>query len=596
MMTEFMSQACERCWRRKQKCSRDIPACIQCRNASSTCVRRRFGSTVHEPDAGSETSIEALKSRIQNMKALLQRNTLQNVPTAPQPLTPSRSTGLGSNVSQSTQSPTVDLQDENQAQQNTHETMPVNVAYLSLSAMAERTDGEPFSTEGFSYLTLLHAARSVSGSNPTLSDGENEFLTGTLAEFRRNESLNIDLGGPEMRASFEKYVDMVMFNFPFMLSSDLESTYESVVRPGNDVESIQPEKVALVYLGVATGLLLSSHYTYKEMLGAELALRAVRLMPQVLGCSNHIPAIQCLTALTIYSMYTSFGGSTWHLLGLLMTRCVSAGMHTSRPSRQYLNGTEQVQNRRELWTLYILDTYVSTVLDRPFSLNDRDLKASAPSSPPTRFRDVEVEGVIFHHLVQHAKMLRLMRQTPDPETGILCHFINIRYWAENMPKTSVNREQSEIALSARGYVELLKNPSFLLDPDRPKVIGQSIEYFVRYIDNVENQLNSQAAAVPSLDAITFFTIGVIISRFTPAEESTNILFDASMKVSQISNILSMLATRHAPIRSLRDILSALQRPTHSLEFKQHLQSLTANSEIVISTSIRNLILEEGGFS
>lgn len=371
-----MPQACERCWRRKQKvsdlifcvrigpliwvsqCSRETPICLQCRNASATCIRRRFGSTVHDSDNRCETGIEALKSKIQDMKARLQECSYQISPSSSHVATHSGIVGLGSDATASSESPARDQSNTSQEHQSVHEGMQNNVGYLSLSAMAERTDGEPFSTDGLSYLTLLYAATGISGSNPTLSDKDNEFLTGSLTEFRRIDSLNVDLGGPEMRAAYLRYVDMVKMSFPFKSSPALLSAYESITSLSheNNLDGVPPETLALVYVGIATGLLLSSHYTYKEMLSAELAVRAVRLMPQVLGCGSHMPAIHCLTALTIFSMFTAFGGSTWHLLGLLMTRCVSAGIHTFRSANVPPDGAEQTQIRRELWTLYILDT------------------------------------------------------------------------------------------------------------------------------------------------------------------------------------------------------------------------------------------------
>lgn len=292
------------------------------------------------------------------MKARLQECSDQISPSSLHVATHPGVVGLGSDATASSESPAHDQSNVSQEHQSAHEGMQNNVGYLSLSAMAERTDGEPFSTDGLSYLTLLYAATGISGSNPTLSDKNNEFLTGSLAEFRHIDSSTIDLGGSEMRAAFLRYVDMVKMNFPFKSSAELLSAYESITWSSQDshLDGVPPETLALVHVGIATGLLLSSHYTYKEMLSAELVVRAVRLMPQVLGCGSHMPAIHCLTALTIFSIYTAFGGSTWHLLGLLMTRCVSAGIHTFRSTNVTPDSAEQTQIRRELWTLYILDT------------------------------------------------------------------------------------------------------------------------------------------------------------------------------------------------------------------------------------------------
>lgn len=61
-----------------------------------------------------------------------------------------------------------------------HHEMRDDVAYLSLSAMAERTDSQGLSAEGLSYLTMLYAATGISGSDLTLPLHENEALSGPL--------------------------------------------------------------------------------------------------------------------------------------------------------------------------------------------------------------------------------------------------------------------------------------------------------------------------------------------------------------------------------------------------------------------------------
>jgi hypothetical protein len=231
-----------------------------------------------------------------------------------------------------------------------------DVAYLSLSAMAERTDRLPVPTGSLSFLTLLYAATGVSGANPTLPLGHNVSLSGPLAEFRQKHSVSVDLGGNDMRAAFDLYVSTMQATFPFMSGKELLEQFDGIVHSSEG--PVKPEKLALVYLGTATGILLGTHYTYKEMHATELAVKAIGLIPQVLDRARQLSIVHCLMALTVYSLYTTFGGSTWHLLGLTLTRCVSAGMHTTRLSEAHSGSEEQRQESRTLWTLYILDTWV----------------------------------------------------------------------------------------------------------------------------------------------------------------------------------------------------------------------------------------------
>lgn len=186
-------------------------------------------------------------------------------------------------------------------------------------------------------------------------------------------------------------------------------------------------------------------------------------------------------------------------------------------------------------------------------------------------------------------MTRAIRNTPDSDTGIYCHFINICYWAETQSDDILGKNKN--VLLTRAFVELLKHPSFLLDPDRPEIMQQIMEHFCQYIADLEGRLDSNSGAVASLDAITVFTIGVLLSRSVAAGNLVNPALDSSLRLSQVYNILAILAARQSAVRGLRDIVSALQRPTKSPDFQQHLRALVANSEIVISHQIRTLLFD-----
>lgn len=193
---------------------------------------------------------------------------------------------------------------------------------------------------------------------------------------------------------------------------------------------------------------------------------------------------------------------------------------------------------------------------------------------------------IRHHLVLHAKMIRSIRNTPDADTGIMCHFINICYWGET--QNGFTFGENKTTLLTRAFVELLKHSSFLNDPDRQEVVHQIMPYFFQFIDNLENQINSQSGAVANLDAVIVFTIGVLISKQTPGENPVGTSIDRSLRLSQVQNILAMLTARQPVVRGLRDIISALQRSTISDE-SQRLRSLVASSEIVISRQVQTLL-------
>jgi hypothetical protein len=454
-------------------------------------------------------------------------------------------------------------------------------SYLSLSAMAEPTDRQPFSTQGLSFLTLLLASTSVGGANPSLPVGTNVSLSGPMADFR-NQILpqGSSLSGVHTAAAFKPFLDKTSISFPFMTRNELEDLFDAVsgAEQGGHIEHVtneSPEKIVIVSIGIAIGLLLSPMYSFTEVLASQLAMKAMQLMPRVFDQAGDLAVVQCLTALTIYSFYTAHGGSSWHLLGLAMTRCISSGMHTSRASNWESDSDAKRQNSRAFWTLYILDTYLSTTLDRPFCLNDRDIMVSPPSSP--RVTAMDAYTTTLRHLIQHAQILRSIRK--QTEEDLLCHFVNLRHWKETVPAAMLTSESAQEQLYSRGLVELLKSPLLADDVGRNTVMEHAEEQFAKHVDLFEGCFTSQNGSPDCLEGHLVFAIGVIIATQPPNSERQGRIF-------QCVNSLTMLSTRYSAVQGLRNVLAALQFRSTSNE---HLRIAVYRSEIAVSRKLQRLI-------
>jgi hypothetical protein len=114
-------------------------------------------------------------------------------------------------------------------------------------------------------------------------------------------------------------------------------------------------KMLRVYVAVAIGILLCRDHTRLENYATVLSLTAYQFMLRVIARDNELETVQCFIALTVHSMQNDFGGSAWHLLGLAVTRCLAAGMHSSRQSDPTSGNMEEKNNSRAFWTLYYLD-------------------------------------------------------------------------------------------------------------------------------------------------------------------------------------------------------------------------------------------------
>ncbi|KAJ3580386.1 hypothetical protein NPX13_g178 [Xylaria arbuscula] len=72
----------------------------------------------------------------------------------------------------------------------------------------------------------------------------------------------------------------------------------------------------------------------------------------------------------------SLGTSIWEIVRLCMRMCVEQGLHRLRSPG--LDLLEDQVRRRVFWTCYLMDRYSSSILNRPFAIADRDIKAELP--------------------------------------------------------------------------------------------------------------------------------------------------------------------------------------------------------------------------
>lgn len=246
---------------------------------------------------------------------------------------------------------------------------------------------------------------------------------------------------------------------------------------------------------------------------------------------------------------------------------------------------------------------VSATLDRPFGLNGDDVLLSVYGSfciyrrlltpdqispePPSRDSRVGGDDAAVRHMVAYSQLLRSIRSAKDPETGILCYFINVRHWKETSPKLDSRMSFHYHTLLARAYVELCKQPLFLIDPDRTSIIDEVFQDFSHYLDAVEEKLVSGLGAVPSLDAILIFSIGVIIATSTPGHANN------ASDLFKVSNALALLSSRYAAVRSLRDVMLELQQTGPLRQSQGKLRALVVKSEIVVSDKLQLLMLGDG---
>ena len=454
-----------------------------------------------------------------------------------------------------------------------HSTMQ-EASYLSLSAMAERTDKHRSITEGLSFRSLLNAAVKGGQTDRSVSHRQND---GEIKSFIAAHDF---LCKGDTSAAYQAYTQHIRNFYPYIELARLEAAYQNILDAHSKgtasiKASTSPEHFVVIYLGLATGTLLSPGYERYQQIAEDLVECSLEAFNYVLDVGDDLATVHCLIALTICSLFLDKAGSTWHLLGLAMTRGVACGMHTAkelRPETQ-ANPTEHA---RTFWALFLLDTRVSCALDRPFYLED-----SAVAMPKSLSPDENL-----NNLVAQARMMRAMRQ---PDRGeALCTFINLQHLHETIASRCALKEIDSVEAYAAGLVELFKYSVVTESSNCRMIVTETAEVFTKFLVSFEDQLISKTSAPTSLDGVLVLAIGAILCRLHATAQIAQ-----QQAAYQAINILTLLSTRYSYARDLRDILMELLVTAVGTEQQQpsaRLRDLTDKVELQLPSRIENMIL------
>ncbi|KAF7558067.1 hypothetical protein G7046_g5870 [Stylonectria norvegica] len=97
-----------------------------------------------------------------------------------------------------------------------------------------------------------------------------------------------------------------------------------------------------------------------------------------------VRTLQCLLLLLLYSILSSSSAPVWYISGLCTRMCVDLGLHSERTIALSGKGQateDEVDSKRRLfWVTYTFDRTLSTMLGRPFTLDDATIDVKFPQT------------------------------------------------------------------------------------------------------------------------------------------------------------------------------------------------------------------------
>ncbi|VUC22517.1 unnamed protein product [Clonostachys rosea] len=397
---QILPVACEQCRRSKRKCDRVAPRCGSCSKSSRKCT---MPDVLEQPTDRTKRQrmpkgfVEILEAKVQQLEDSIQKHlseleTLKQISDSSsqsQPLLPESATSSGRDIEVST--PIVAVQNERpdsplklpSSTPGKHDAVTAPPHSPSLSR--EKEGVYPLSAEAIVSLSKMSESNEYGLFNSTsvayamlAADGGSPFGSSVLRSniFQDDSHISQELELSKMLESFllnqgetllARYEENCHSRYPFIDIEKLKVAMESC-KASRSLEPIQRATSAErfhFFTVMAIGLAMEGRrISFAGQIEGNLFMVAVNHLGGIFRFSEPIDQIRGLLLLTIYSMFRSSTGSTWHLAGFAMRLCIAHSYHTGEHSENI---------HKAFWSTFMLEQTICDALERLPSLGHADL-------------------------------------------------------------------------------------------------------------------------------------------------------------------------------------------------------------------------------
>jgi hypothetical protein len=236
-------------------------------------------------------------------------------------------------------------------EQSTVEDTMSAIGLLSNKAMAEsrvNTGNEPHK---LSIIESISAALAVDGRDPSTASTSQDtsLVDGQLIPLTRDLTLS----------HMQRFINWGVW-LPYIDDDHMMEQYSKVLDRAEQIDN--PDMAALpyfnTYMAIAIGISMSTETNRFSALAMNLHAEAVKLLPSILHFQEPLDTLHCMLLLAVFSMFNPSGGSTWHLMGFIMTNCIASGLHKTAIPQARLGANSSYRVEWLFWTVYLWDRFV----------------------------------------------------------------------------------------------------------------------------------------------------------------------------------------------------------------------------------------------
>ncbi|KAK2040111.1 hypothetical protein LZ31DRAFT_504896 [Colletotrichum somersetense] len=568
--------ACVRCWKRKQKCDRRLPACTACETQGVECIPRNqdINSLSELSNASVVNYVESLKRRVAELEHNVQSSSRKRARTesyraastdGPSPA------DVGNVCSQDAVSgPPSHASVRNVARDNEDSSVRATmgaIGFLSRSAMAEPPDQSDDLPRKFSLGEIVSGALAIDGRDPSKASPAPHTPTvngHSLALTRDTTS-----------GYFRRFLEYAIF-LPYLDQAGLMEQYDSVISSNAQSHNgaRNPLHVFNVHMALAIGIMTVPDSAHLSMLSAGFHAVATEQLQIILRSEASLEHIHCMIMLLLYSLSNSVGGSAWHLLGLTVKTCISLGLHREPDSHADLTTAELNRRRWLFWSVYSLDRTLSIAMDRPLSIQDDDISVRIPAEEvdsPVSCQETSARLSLSRYLVNYMQVVSSIRT--GRRADILLDYSNICHWKDLPPCmersmfTTLNIADVLQQLHCRALTQLV-SPIHRADADTDLLLGtvhdvemDTISTCERFIDRCYGQLTQGGYSGNFVDAYDIFQAAVICACLTWRLNQQASGERQPMKVNgtihKASTLVTAIASRFPALAAFQRVLLTL---------------------------------------
>jgi len=467
-----------------------------------------------------------------------------------------------------------------------------DVEYLSLTAMSGGEKQNQGLWQSSTFTKFVESIMSLYGTNPAvalqreisttsaqtslyslLRELQEESLRRTGTSLERFVSICI-----EMTSSFQSCVSKTACLKAINSFKDAEGNSSSMHAP-------QPQIAQLVLTGIvlSIGIICSPFRDSLEPLVCKLISLICTILPETVTRAADTTAIQCLTLQSLLSFYHPSAGSSWHLLGLSVTKAISSGLHRPSPSE---TPPDEIREHNSLlfWTVYSLDHALATAMGRPFGMEDEDITLELPDLPVlhTLDGDPAASQALFIWRLHHARLLSSWRREPnlDLATSIAGH----KYWRETYrglntrisrwtsntsPSNNTNTaakalaDKDELQISSQALTQLIcsaaahdtantYNAAFI------ELKQSAISEIPRFVQSIQSCIDSHNITLTFLDGYDVFACAIVYAYCLYTTQQTTHTFRLGMAqmrtITSSIDIIQHIGQTFKSLRIFRDVI------------------------------------------